>query len=301
MRRTLQVILNPIAGASRSQRAAATLAALRARGCDLEVRETERKGDAQRFAAAARGASIDALVVAGGDGTINEAINGLVEAGETGGAAPPLAILPLGTANVLAAEIGLDLAPESLAATIAEGPARAICLGRARQADGATRVFTQMAGAGFDAHVVAHLDLALKRCIGKGAYVWQSLVELLRFGHPRYRVTLDGVAVEAASVIVANGRCYGGPYVVAPDASLAAPSFQVCLFATGGVGAVLRGGLALLRNRIADLPDVRLVTARAVTIEGPAGDPVQGDGDIIARLPVTLSVLPDALQLVMPA
>jgi YegS/Rv2252/BmrU family lipid kinase len=288
------VIFNPTAGRRRRKRFEATLAALRAAGCGLELRETSGPGDAENLARAASGADGDVVVAAGGDGTVNEVVNGLVGP-DASGEPLPLGILPLGTANVLAAEIGLDLRPDSLARTIAQGPIRPICLGRA-----GTRCFTMMAGGGFDAHVVAGVNTALKRWIGKGAYVWESARQLRRFGFPDYRVILDGVERHAASVIVAKGRHYGGRFVCAPAARLEDPGFQVCLFERRGAWNALRYAAALVLGRLRRLPDVEVVAAREVRIDGPHGDPLQGDGDVIGHLPIVIRVLPDALRLVMP-
>ena len=237
---------------------------------------------------------VDLLVVAGGDGTITEAVNGLIGPG-AGAEPPPLAVLPLGTANALAAEIGLDLDPETIARTIALGRPVPVSLGRAND-----RLFTMMAGVGFDAHVVEAVSLDLKRLIGKGAYVWESARALRRFAFPGYRVRLDGEDHEAASVIVAKGHFYGGRFVCAPEARLAEPLFRVCLFTRPGAWNVLRYAAALGLGRLGRLPDYKVLPARELRIEGPEGDPVQGDGDVIARLPVRIRVLPEALRIVMP-
>ena len=286
-RRRLLVILNPTAGRRRRSRFLATLDRLGALGCEVTLRETTAPGEAIALARAADPAAFDGVVAAGGDGTINEVINGLI------GNDLPLALLPLGTANVLAAEIGLGLAPDTVARTIAEGPRRRIACGRAGQ-----RYFTQMAGVGFDAHVVENVDLALKRRIGKGAYVIEAVRQAFRFGFPTYRVTADGETHEAASVIVANGRHYAGRYLLAPEASIEEPVFQVCLFDRGGPLAVARYGLALQTGRLPRRRDLRRIPARRLKIEGPLGDPVQGDGDTIARLPIEITLVPDAVDLV---
>lgn len=292
--RRVLVIFNPTAGRQQRRRFEAVLVALRARGCAVELRATERAGHAEDLARGLGPGSADCLVVAGGDGTINEAINGLTERGARK-AVLPLAIVPLGTANVLAAEIGLDPDPRAVAQTIAEGRIKTVALGCA-----GGRVFSVMAGAGFDAHVVDGVDLALKRRIGKGAYLWQAARLLAGFAGPRYRVTVEGVGHEAASVIVAKGRYYAGRFICAPAARLDEPSFQVCLLERFGAWNILRYAAALGMGRLTSLPDYRVLPARRVTIEGPEGDPVQGDGDVIARLPVEIEVLPEALDLVVP-
>ena len=288
------MIFNPAAGRRRRRRFSATLAALRDLGCAIELRETTGPGAARVLAGEAAARAHDVVVAAGGDGTINETINGLIGSG-TALAAPPLAIIPLGTANVLAAEIGLGTDPKEVARTITAGAARPVALGRANG-----RHFTAMAGVGFDAQVVAGVDLALKRRIGKAAYLWESLRQLARHEFPEHRVVLDGREHRAASVIVAKGRFYAGRFVVAPEARLDEALFQVCLFERPGAWNALRYAAALSDGRLARLPDTRLLPAREVVIEGAEGDPVQGDGDVIARLPVRIEVRPEALRLVMP-
>jgi diacylglycerol kinase (ATP) len=288
--RRLLIIFNPTAGWQRRRRFDAVLARLRRSGCQVTVRATRAPGDAERFAAEADPARYDVLVVAGGDGTINEAINGLC------GSRLPLAILPLGTANVLAAEIGLPSDPDPLALTIARGVARPVTLGVANG-----RRFILMAGAGFDAHVVATVSQPLKRWLGKVAYVLASLRQAHAFRFPEYRVSIDGAARSAASVLVANARFYGGRFVVAPSADLRSPTFQVCLFERSGRLAAAGYALALLTGLLPQLSSYRIMAARRIEIQGPAGEPVQADGDIIARLDVNIMALPDALELVFPA
>ena len=286
-RRRLLVILNPAAGQRHGRRLRATLTLLEQLGCQVTLKETSVPGDATRLAGEIKPGDFDALVAAGGDGTINEILNGMVGTGQA------LAILPLGTANVLAAEIGLDLTPRRVAETIVHGRQRPIACGKAGE-----RYFIQMAGVGFDAHVVAGVGLALKRRIGKVAYVVEAVRQGFVFGHPRYRVTIDGEVHEAASVIAAKGRLYAGRYLLAPEASIEDPRFQVCLFLRSGPLAVSRYALALQTGGLPYRSDVKRLPGRHVRIEGPLGDPVQGDGDIVARLPVEISVQPDAVELV---
>jgi YegS/Rv2252/BmrU family lipid kinase len=296
------VVFNPKAGRRRLGKLKQAIAAMRRTGAAVELQATGARGDAERFAREAGAgmngfAALDLLAIAGGDGTINEAVNGLIAvAGANGQASLPLAIVPLGTANVLAREIGQGFSAAVAAETALGGAPRRIYLG---QANG--RCFTIMAGAGFDAHVVANVSTALKQRIGKLAYVWEALRQLFRFPYQRYRVTVDGIVFDAASVVVAKGRLYAGPYVAAPDARLDRPEFQVCLFQRGGRWNAIRYAAALAMGVLPKLGDYRIVTGREVRIDGPAGDPVQGDGDIIAHLPAEIRLAPAALSLMAPA
>jgi len=296
------VVFNPKAGRRRLGKLRRTIAAMRLTGAKVELLATEARGDAERLAREACGgmngfAALDLLAIAGGDGTINEAVNGLMSVSGAGATSSlPLCIVPLGTANVLAREIGQRFSPAVAARTALRGRQRQVFLG---QANG--RCFTIMAGAGFDAHVVANVSTALKQRVGKLAYVWEAFRQLFLFPYSRYRVTVDGKAYDAASVVVAKGRLYAGPYVAAPEARLDSPEFQVCLFLRGGRWNAIRYALALTLGLLPRLKGYRIVSGREVRIDGPMGDPVQGDGDIIAHLPVEVRLAPVSLSLMAPA
>ncbi len=265
------------------------LTRLREHGCAVDLRETQAPGDAERFAAEADPAAFDVVVAAGGDGTVNETINGLARSGL------PLGLIPLGTANVLATEIGLRTDPASLARCVALGRPRPVTLGVANG-----RRFILMAGAGFDAHVVAGVSVPMKRRLGKGAYVLSTLRQLLVFTFPSYEVLIDNTAQHAASVIVANGRYYGGRFVCAPDASLESATLRVCLFERSGRRATIGYALAMFTGRLPKLSSFRVIEARRIEIRGRPGEPLQGDGDIIGELDVAIEVLPNALDLIYP-
>ena len=293
--RRLLVIHNPVAGWRRRHRLWAVIERLEHRGCLVDLRETTRRGDAEAFASAALADDYDRMVVAGGDGTINEAINGLADR------RLPLAVVPLGTANVLAAEIGLGVHSSGVARAIADGPAATVALGRIRGRSGRMRRFSMMAGIGFDAHVVARVDPVLKRWTGKLAYVVASLLQLRDHKDQVYEVTVDGRRYRAASVIVAKGHFYGGKFVVAPDARLHEPYLHVCLFGCAGRWAVIRYALALFAGQLHRLPDITLIRAHKVEIDGPAGEPVQVDGDLDGELPVVIDIDDRVLRLAVPA
>lgn len=286
--RRLLVIHNPTAGGwLRRRRFARVIASLEDQGCHVIVRSTSARGDAERFAREARLDGVDLVVAAGGDGTINEVVNGLI------GTALPLGVIPLGTANVFAAEIDLPTAARAVAATIAHGTPTPVHIGRVNG-----RAFSLMTGAGFDALVVEGVDARLKRLCGKCAYVYESLARMVGWRTRRYVVTIDGKREDAASVVIANGRYYAGRYVLAPEARLSAPSFQVVLFRSGGRWAVLRYGLALLLGRIPRLSDIAILEGRAIEIVGPANEPAQGDGDVISRLPLRIVLAEEPLFVV---
>lgn len=287
----LLAIFNPTAGPRRRHRFHHAMAIFGDRGALVRVHETTAPRDAELVARAAQG--FDAVVAAGGDGTINEVVNGLM-AHE--GPIPPLGILPLGTANVLAAELGLPMDPAAAAGIILEGGLTDIHLGLA-----GGRHFSLMAGVGFDAHVVAGLDAGLKRRIGKGAYVWETLQQLAADPAARYRVTVDGRPFEAASAVIANSHYYGGRFVLAPDATPLRPGFEICLFARGGRLATVGYMAAMALGLLPRLKGYRVVSGRSVTVEGAAGEPVQADGDIVASLPLSVTIAERTLPVLVSA
>jgi diacylglycerol kinase (ATP) len=287
----MAVIFNPVAGARRRAHFRAVIERLRAGGCEPTIAETSGPGDAGKLAAALGGEGVDRLLVAGGDGTINEAVNGMA-----GLAAPPeLALLPLGTTNVLAHEIGLAGDANTVAETALAGHARPITLGEA-----SGRRFLLMAGVGLDAHVVAGLDTGLKRRLGKGAYAWSFARRLIDFPFSRYRYCTPEGEGTAASLVLANSRHYGGRQVLAPTAGLEKDGLALCTLNCDGPLSALAAGVRVFSGAYGRREGAAAPSVDRVEIFGPEGEPVHADGDIIARLPVEVRALPDALQLVHP-
>jgi len=293
--RTVLVIFNPTAGWRRRARLDRVLARLNELGASVTLYETTARGDAERAAREAPAGRYDVIVAAGGDGTINEVINGLMERGMAGRHLP-LGIIPLGTANVLAAELGLPASDEALARTIALGTTQPVKLGEVNG-----RRFVMMAGIGFDAHVVASVDTGMKRLVGKLAYVWETLRGFFRFRFRPYRLIVDGTPYDVASAVIANGHYYGGRFVCAPDARLSDPDLHVCLFKSVGPWAALRYTAWMVMGRLHRLPDFEVVRARTVIVEGPADEPVQSDGDVSTHLPLRAGISGDRLDMLVPA
>jgi len=301
--KSVLLIRNPIAGRRRQGLVDAVMRQLEAEGWTVEKVDTAAAGDARRLAESREVDRYAVIAVAGGDGTINEVVNGLAARGE---GAPPLAIVPLGTANVLAHELGLAAKASAVARTITSGRAVLVHPGQA-SGEGDPRCFSLMAGAGFDAKVVAGVSAPLKRRFGKAAYVWRSLIETRRYRPVRYAVEIDGVPYEAASVIVTRSRHYAGPYVVAPNAALGEPLLHVCLFERWGRRQTLRFGLALLLGRLPVTGGYRVITGRQINVSvlSDAGErrrqPVQIDGDDALTLPVSIGLASGAVRLLQPA
>ena len=286
------IVFNPTAGRRRAALLWRVLDVLVANGVRLDLLETNHAGHAEELAreAASRGERL--VVAAGGDGTIAEVANGLI------GSETVLGVIPLGTANVLAHELGLPFAPKAVAGALAFGRTQTIWPGVAR--NGAlSRLFVQMLGVGFDAHIVHTLPLRLKRALGRGAYVVQTLRQLPQYDYAKIAVRLDGQDVQAASVIVSKGCLYGGNFRLAPDARPGEPGFSVVLFERGGPGITLLYGAALPLHRLGRAPGVRHVRAGVVEFPGNTAVPAQTDGDKAGFIPLTVTDAAGPIRIVV--
>ncbi|MBA3953440.1 MAG: YegS/Rv2252/BmrU family lipid kinase [Rubrobacter sp.] len=264
---------------------------LRAGGLTVEVLNTERPDHATELAAAAG----DRLVIAaGGDGTVNEVLNGLSKDATLG-------ILPLGTANVLARELGLPLEPEGACERILTGDAFRMDVGVATDGEGTERRFACMAGLGFDADVVNEVGPRLKRYLRSLAFPLVALKVYLRGGQPDVRI-VDGDTTHVAQfAIVANGRYYGGEFETAEDASLVSGVLEVVLVEK--VGHLARPNV--LAHILAKKPldrTMKSFTSGGILAESPNGRgariPVQIDGEVWGHLPMSFRVEPAALKVI---
>ena len=287
--RHIFAIFNPAAGRNRRQRFDEIVTLLRKEGCAVSVHVTNARGDAEAMVRSLSSSTTDLVAAAGGDGTINEVVNGLRGTGIA------LGIIPLGTANVVADEIGLRKDTPGIVRALAHGSLRPIHVGLCNG-----RRFVMMAGVGFDANVVARVSPRLKKLLGPLAYVSIACVQGFRDPFARCDVTIDGRNYKSISVVACNGRRYGGPFLAAPSANLADDSFQVILMKGRGWFSVARYGAALMLGKVAIWPDVEVITGRHVTIEGAAGQAVQADGDVVAALPARIEVDAEPVRLAYP-
>ena len=295
------LIINPAAGQGRSH---AALAGVHdALGSVVsETFVTQGPGDAEMAARRAVEEGIfDAVVVAGGDGTINEVVNGLMAGHDAGHALLPLGFVPLGTQNVLSHELKIpkgDMA--SFATLLRVGKTHQIDLGRIGD-----RYFALMAGFGFDAAVVRDVVLPVKELIGPAAYALATLRALTNYQSTAVCLQLDGeeVTSEAFAVIVANASSYAYRQIkMTPFASLDDGWLDICVFERAPldrVGFVTQIMALLARRHLRD-PRVRYYRARRIKIS--SDPPIQGqiDGDMFRETPVTIEVAPKALTVFVP-
>jgi diacylglycerol kinase (ATP) len=277
--------------------------ALRRAGLHLDVVTTSAPGEGAELAEHAARGGVGRILVAGGDGTVHEVVNGLMQARRDGRLAqvPVLAPLALGTGNDWARSLGLPRDPDRLAAIVARGTARPHDVGVIRFADGAVRWFVNVAGAGFDAHVIARLPTLAP---SKFAYLGGALRELARYRSPRFCITCDDALLSEGRFLlafVANGRFCGHRMHVAPTASLDDGLFDVVTIDDVGLLRALPKLVKLYRGDILHDPVVRHASARRVRIESSPTTAVEADGQLVGVTPAEFQVEPGALNVLRAA
>lgn len=291
--RTL-IVFNPTAGHAEQLEAELEAAAQvwREHGWSVELQPTNGPGDGQRLARQAVDCGYDLVVAAGGDGTINEVVNGLV------GSQTMLATLPLGTMNVWARELGLPLQPRAAAQTMLGWSPRSIDVGRAGE-----RYFLLMAGIGFDAAITANIRPAEKRRFGALAYVARGIEEVIRIRGTRANLFLDGRRIKARvlMIVIGNSQLYGGLVKITHRASIDDGLLDVCVIkGDNGLNAI--GHLiAILRRRFSLNPDIAYYRAHEIEVITRPPLPVQVDGDPIGTTPMRFTVVPAALRALLPS
>ncbi|HVF51796.1 MAG TPA: YegS/Rv2252/BmrU family lipid kinase [Pyrinomonadaceae bacterium] len=297
-KRRAVLITNPNAGRGGGRRAAAVenfRARLARRGVGVEVWPTTGAGDAARLAARAAREGFRELIVSGGDGTINEALQGLVGAGEV-----RLAVWPAGTANVLARELRLPFDADGAAEVCARGRTLRVAVGCAtEERSGARRYFILMAGIGLDASVVERVRPRLKRRIGKAAFWYSGLGHLLSWTPEEFQIEVGGESYPATFAAIGNAPRYGGGLSVTPRARLDRPEFEVCIINSHSrlhylyfLSHAMRGGMSEHATAARFIRTTRLRAA------GHA--PVQVDGELIGHLPMTFEIIPEHINIVVP-
>ena len=236
----------------------------------------------------------DLVVVAGGDGTINEAAEGMI------GSAVPLAVLPAGTANVLATEMKLGKL-ESVARTMGTLRPKRISVGQMVGVDGVSRHFLLRAGVGLDAHVVYRVNAALKAKTGKFAY-WVAGWSLLGKRLNEFDVEIDGKRRKCSFALISKVRNYGGDFEIARSVTLLHDQFEVILFEGASSSRYVKYFAGMAFNMLAGMSGVTVVRADRVKIAGASGERthVQIDGELGGTLPAEFRIVPDALTLLVP-
>lgn len=292
------VIFNPTAKGDKARRFRRHLDDI-AREATLKL--TTCPGDARRLAAEAVREEHEVVVAAGGDGTLNEVLNGLGDA-PNGFARTRLGVLPLGTVNVFARELGLPWNLKLAWDTIRHARERQIDLpygefegngGRER------RYFVQLAGAGLDAKAIELVNWPLKKKIGPLAYVAAGFQALAR-AKPTIAAEGENDRAEGQLVLIGNGRLYGGDFRIFPDASLNDGLLDVCVFPKVDLVALARCGPNLLLRKALPASAAWRFRTRTLSLTSSPPAPLELDGELVGHLPGQLSVKVNHLRLIVP-
>lgn len=269
-------------------------AQLNSQNLETKMISTSAAGDATRIAAdAARNGASD-VIVAGGDGTINEALQGLV------GTHARLSILPRGTANVLAREIGLPIDCSRAADLILKGKTRRVHVGCAiDETSSNRRYFLLMAGIGLDASVVRRVHPGLKKRFGKGAFWFSGLSHLADWKPKPFELQVNKESFPATFVTIGKAASYGGDLSVTPRAQLDQPDFEIFIINSRSRIRYLQLLSYAVRSGVPeDKPGVHFLRASRARATGDAS--VQVDGEVIGKLPMTFTIAPETIEVIVP-
>ena len=267
------LILNPGAGTQRkSRQLPKMIRQLRLAYPNLEIVSTNQAADGMILAQKAVQKGCRLILCAGGDGTINEVVNGLAGTGAS------LAVLPTGTGNALAHEIGLPANPVKAVKCLASARPKGIPLGKVNN-----RYFLLLAGVGFDAFVISRVSPRLKRRSGIFAYLVAGFFSLFQYPYPTIRFKLEDQVIIGTSAFLAKARCSLGPFALAPQAGLEEPWLDLFILKGRGPVAYFRYTLAVLLGRLSTLPDVEYRKIKEVVVSSDSAIWVHADGEPIEQ------------------
>ncbi len=273
-----------------------------AAGIETELRPTSVPGEASRLAQQAARDGRDLVIVCGGDGTMNEALNGIVA--EPLGRQIPLALLPGGTANVLAKELGLPWDIPAAAETLARGTLVDIALGLAIPLEdpAAQRYFLCVAGAGPDGMMIYSVTAEAKNKTGILAYWWEGFRQVFRYRFPHFQVMTAEHSLDVTLIVVGRTKHYGGPFCITTRADLFEDGFELAAITTRSALRYLSYLPKLWLGKLRAERGVFFWKSDLARCEARGGERIyaQVDGEPLGRLPVEFRIVPNALRLLVP-
>ncbi len=253
------------------------------------IKQTSGPGDAEALAERAVQQGYTTIVAAGGDGTLNEVVNGIAESGVT------LGVLPVGTMNVFALELGIPSDIRKAWKVITDGHTRQVDLAKANE-----HYFVQLAGIGIDAQIVSETDWEMKKNFGPLSYVFTG-VNLLGRTPPALKIIPEkGKAISGCFVLVGNGRYYGGPCEIFKGGRIDDGMLDVYVFQKMSHFDIIRYLQGILTQSHDRFPDVKTLRLRKVRVESAERVPVEVDGELLGTVPVEFTVLPGKLRVLAP-
>lgn len=293
----LCVIFNP---AARGQKAEKLKHLLDRFTQDCHCKPTSFAGEARTLAAAAVREGFDTIVAAGGDGTVNEVLNGIGDEPD-GFSKARLAVLPMGTINVFARELKIPLNLERAWKIILRGQEITIDLPQAefvRAGKTESRYFAQLAGAGLDSSAVEMVSWALKKKIGPLAYVVAGM-KALQTKQSKITATSEASSLTGEMILIGNGRFYGGAFVLFPKADLRNGQLEVCVFPKINWQIICRAGIGLATASLHRFCGAMEMRAQTVRLTADQKTFLQLDGENVGELPARFSIQPKKLRVIV--
>jgi len=293
MAKKVLVIRNPSSASGKKQnKVDKSIELLQSEECQLQVYETKAAEDATHYLLQLQ-EKFDVVVAAGGDGTVNEVINGLVNMQNV-----VLAVIPSGTTNVLAKELNLPNTPKALVDIILNGVEKSVYLGRLNG-----RRFSMMVGIGYDAWTVNYVNLEIKKRFGKLAYIISMFKQFWHYGKQQYLVNIDGKEVTASSMIITQGKYYAGSFLLSRQADLSRQTMQAITMATHNRAQFFLSCLALPFGLLEKAPYVQSVAAKDIKVscvnQVDKLNVLQMDGDNAGALPAHLVIEEQAISILV--
>jgi diacylglycerol kinase (ATP) len=282
------IILNPTAGSPEHVRS--WQERVESLAGDCPVRVTSHTGEAEGLARQAVEEGFMRIVAAGGDGTVNQVANGLAGSNAT------LGVLPIGSVNVFAMELGLPLFNLQRCWNIIEDTnVRLVDLPSANG-----KYFVQLAGVGLDAQVVKETSLAFKRSFGPLSYLI-SAAQIAARQPPKLFIESENTSVEEGSfVLVGNGRLYGGPFPFFKHASIDDGLFDVVVFKRLGYLEIIKYLQDVVFSSGINVPEIEYFQTRQLRITSEQDVPVELDGELAGNCPVDFRIRERTLRVLAP-
>lgn len=286
------LIHNPQSGQrDRTDEIAKAASRLSSAGWQIDLATSTDPAEIERLSRSAVEGGDDALVVAGGDGTLSAAVQALAHQPTA------LGVIPIGTTNVWAREMGIPLNVRAAAEVLLKGETAQVDLGQANR-----RYFLFVASAGFDASVTRGVDATAKRRLGMLAYVIAAIAEALKLRGEDVTISTDGrVSRHRVLMVVANNvRLYGGVLKMSPEAYADDGLLDVWVFRGRGIPAAMVHAANVLLGRHTRDPGTDYYRCARIVIDARRPLPVQLDGDYYGTTPVAFRVVPSALRVIIP-
>lgn len=252
---------------------------------------TDGAGDAKKIAKKCARHNYDAILAVGGDGTINEVINGIA------GTDLVLGVVPLGTANIFAIQMNLPGEIEEACKVLFEGKVITIDLGRVNK-----HYFACMAGIGFDAYVIKVADYRMKRFFGAISYVFAALLSYFSYRFTEIKIKIDGQKIKRHGhlVLVFNGKYYGGQMVMAPKADLDDGYLDVCIFKCKNIFSFISYAYGIFKGNLHKYTTVEYYHCKKFSIKGTARHSLHADAEYIGETPAKIRICPKFLKVTVP-